>query len=289
MNIFLDPQFDLNNLIKTSYNLLIHLKRSFKVKFVLSMLIGLGLAVSAQAAQEKRKVAQEKVTCVPLGIPFNVFNEGESSTYTAEELKMLRNSIYAQLGFKFKDAKVTEEMTKRGCLKTDRTYSSDSLQKVDKQNISLLKSMENSLREDDAMADFQGSWDKAAKSAKTRSKMLTGQYCYLHDSGGKYFGILYFNDAKSVSGMMNLNKPSWADFLSAEERSSYMNSVAYKELDTTSAGFLDYTTKGSWTVGADGNVLLTINADKKAIKGGVIKVTAPNFKSQRMLECQLAK
>lgn len=259
------------------------------MKFLLSMIIGLGFAFSAQAAQEKRKVAQEKVTCVPLGIPFNIYNDGDSSTYTAEELKMLRNSIYAQVGFKFKDSKVTEEMSKRGCLKTDRTYSSDSLQKLDKQNISLLKSYEKSLREEEAMADFQGSWDKAAKQPKTRGKLLTGQYCYLHDASGKYFGILYFVDGTTVSGMMNVNKPSWADFVSEEERASYMNSVAYKELDTTSAGFLDYTTKGSWGVSSEGHVQVTIATQKKSIKAGVVAVSAPNFKTQRMLECKLAK
>ncbi len=257
------------------------------MNFLISMFIGLGLAFSVKAAQNKRKVAQEKVICVPLGVPFNVYNDDDRSTYTAEELNFLRNSIYAQLGFKFSSSRISEEMAKRGCLRTNVTYSADKLQKVDKQNISLLKSLETSLKEEEAMADFQGSWDKAAKSATERSKLLIGQYCYLHQADGKYFGILYFNTSTSVSGMMNLNKPSWADFVSAEERASYLNSLAYKELDTTSAGFLDYTTKGSWMVAADGNVQLTINADNKPIKSGIVNVTAPNFKSRRMLECKL--
>lgn len=259
------------------------------MKFVLSMILGLGLAISAQATQEKRKVAQEKATCVTLGAPFNIYNDGDNSSYTADELNMLRNSIYAQLGFKFKSAKVAEEMTKRGCLKADRIYTSDSLQKVDKQNISLLKIWENSLREEDAMSDFQGSWDKAAKSARTRSKLLTGNYCYLSDAAGLYFGILYFNDGKNVNGMMNLNKPSWADSLSEDERGSYLNSIAYKELDTTSATFLDYTTKGTWSVGAAGQVLLSINSEHKNVKNAVVNVSSARYKITRMLDCKLAK
>lgn len=40
------------------------------MKFLTSMIIALGLAFFAQVAQEKRKVAQEKLTCVALGVPF---------------------------------------------------------------------------------------------------------------------------------------------------------------------------------------------------------------------------
>lgn len=258
------------------------------MKLFLSLLIGLGLTAAAQAADAKRKVAQAKMTCVPLGISLNLGYETDELTYTADELAMLRNSIFAQMGFKFQTPHIAVEMERRGCLNKDVTYSADKLQEVDKTNVSRLKAMEEALRESEVAMDFEGAWNKTSKS-RERAKLLVGNYCYLSDVAGKYFGIIYFDSNKQLSGMMNLNKPSWAETLTDKEKAFYNNSVAYKELDTTSAVLLDYATKGSWLVADSGKAQVTINSSHKNVKNAVVNITSAHYKNSRMLDCQLAR
>ncbi len=256
------------------------------------------ISVVAAAKAADRKVAQ-KVECVPLGVPFNVFSENTDSVdYTLEEFRMLRNSIYAQVGFKFKSAAVTNEMTKRGCLRADAKYTPESLQPVDKKNASLIKSWERTLKELVVMDDFAKDWAKGEKSVSARTKLLAGNYCYLSDAKDRYFGILFFGMNKTaggsdLNGMMNLDKPSWADPMSDEERAAYQSNIKYKELDTTSATILDYATKGTWVIkepkAGQTQLQITINSDRKKIVNGAVDVTVPNYKDTHMLECKLTQ
>lgn len=256
------------------------------MRLLITTIVGLSLTISAQATEPKSKISQEKINCVPTGIPLNLVDEG---TYSAEELNMLRNSIYAQVGFKFNTPKIADEMARRGCLKTDKKFTADSLDKVDKKNASLLKDLEQSLLDQSGWTDFQGSWEKAAKSEKKRADLLTFKYCFLSDAAGKYIGILNFGENKKLSGMMDVNKPSWGESLPAEQRNAYINGVANKELDSTAASFvLDYSTKGSWSVSSDGQPKISIAA-KNNIKDVGVTISSPNYAVNGMLDCKLTK
>lgn len=254
------------------------------------------MSFSAFGAEKKRKVAQEKLSCAPLGLALNIADE---EGYTADDFRMLRNSIYAQFGFKFKSSEVANEMVKRGCQKTEIVFSDDKVQGVDKQNVRYLKMWEQAMNEADKMTNFQSAWDKAASSPRKRAKLLANNYCYLSDAKGKYFGILYFSADKSVSnyelkGMMNLEKPTWAEPMTDKERAEYQNSVAYKTLDTTSAVVLDYSTKGLWTINDTrtpnlGQLQINMATDHKTVKNALAVVTSAKYKETRMLDCKLAE
>ena len=275
------------------------IKRSFSVKILISICLSLGLISAVAIAKPADRKLAQKVECVPLGVPFNVFSENTDSVdYTLEEFRMLRNSIYAQVGFKFKSAAVINEMTKRGCLRADAKYTPESLQPVDKKNASLIKSWERSLKESADMEDFAGAWAKAAKSVSERTKLLGGHYCYISDAKDKYFGILYFGMSKAaggsdLNGMMNLEKPSWADPMSDEERAAYKSNIKYKELDTTSATILDYATKGTWAIkepkAGQTQLQISISSDHKKVANGAVEVTAENYKNGHILDCKLTQ
>ena len=273
--------------------------KEFSVKIFISMILGLTfISTIAVAAPAKRKIAQ-KVECVPMGIEFDIYaGQGDNLDYSTEELKMLRNSIYAQVGFQFKSAAIANEMLKRGCSQPNAKYRPQDLKPVDKKNARNLKSFERSAKEFDQMNDFAGAWDKSANSPTDRAKLLASNYCYLSDANQKYFGILFFESDKSGSGfelkgMMNLAKPSWAEQLSEAERQVYLSNIKYRELDTTSANVLDFQTKGSWAVSsareASGQVQITLKSDHKNMSDSRVNITAPNYKDSHMLECQLAQ
>ncbi len=267
------------------------------MKILISVLVGLSfLSFSAVGAEKKRKVAQEKSSCVPLGAPLLVTGD---EGYTAEEFRMLKNSIYAQFGFKFKSSEVANEMAKRGCFKTDMVFSEDKVQGVDRQNARMLKVWEQTMNESDQMTNFQGDWDKAASSPRKRAKLLAHHYCYLSDAKNTYFGVLYFTPNKTagafeLNGMMNLEKPTWAEPMTDKERAEYQYSVAYRTLDTTSAVILDYASKGTWAINDTrtknlGQLQITINSDHKNVKNLLVDVTSAKFKEARMLDCKLAE
>lgn len=266
------------------------------MKNLISVLISFSfISVTATAASKKRKLAQAKVQCVELDKPFDVYANSDSVEYTVDEFRMLRNSIFAAHGFKFKSAAVTEEMARRGCTKIGET----PLSSIDKKNVKYIKNFERSLKEEDNMANFMENWAKTP--AHKRAAMLSGNYCFLTDSKSThndYLGLVFFNADKNsgnrqLDGMMDINKPSWAEPISKGEQAEYTNSIVYKEIDTTAAvSLLDYPTKGSWrieTASKDkGELFITIEAKSRDVKDKQVKISAENYKEKGMLTCTVA-
>ena len=68
-----------------------------------------------------------------MGVEFDIYaGQGDRLDYSTEELKMLRNSVYAQVGFQFKSVAITNEILKRGCLQPNAKYRPQDLKPVDK-------------------------------------------------------------------------------------------------------------------------------------------------------------
>lgn len=254
------------------------------MKLILSIMLCLGLTTTVVQAKEKRKVAEAKVTCVPLDKEFIVDYDHE---YSAQELNLLKNSIYAQRGFVFKDQEIAKAMDTRGCT-VKMAFSYDKMTSWDKKNVMMLKALE----EQELGEDFQRPF-RDAKTPRDRAVVLIGHYCYLTDAAGKYIGILNFGAHKVLNGMMNLDAPTLAsDGFSPEDKAAYGDMIKKRELDSTSASFvLDYGTKGNWlaTDDKEGVQITITTADSKSLKEASVKITTSKYRQTGMLACQLAK
>ena len=219
----------------------------------------MGSNVFSNNIDNSRAVAQQRVQCIPLGVPLTITQE---ENYTIDELKMLRNSIFAQLGFKFKSQDVVDEMTRRGCLRSDLEFSADKLQTIDKKNVLILKGWEAGLEETNQALVFQMEWKKSASNPVARAKLLAESYCFLNDQTGKYFGIIHFGSGKSktthpLNGMMSVDRPTWAKGYSKYVTPSEKDAVAFT-VKAKQDGFLYVFNRGS-----DGS-LMQIYPNKKS-------------------------
>ncbi len=232
--------------------------------------------------------------CISLNTPLNL---GDNQGYTAADFRSLRNSIFAQHGFKFEDKEVNDEMAKRGCLKPEVVYTPDKLTSIDKKNVALLKQWETQALETDPAAQFEHDWKKSHLSPRARALLISQHYCYLSETDGKKIGIIYFDyksraKTQNLRAMMNLSMPTWAKGLDKSERASMKTMVSQGTADTTSMYSLELKTKGNWIVSDSGStdsgsVKITLETENKKMILSKIKISAENIASSGMLSCQL--
>ncbi|MBC7420248.1 MAG: YARHG domain-containing protein [Bdellovibrio sp.] len=256
-----------------------------KMTFAALLITGL-TAVAApvkKTHKQNRKVAQQSVSCVPLNKTFDMFE----NDLTLEEAKALRNSIFAQYGYKFTDEAVTTEMKTRGCLKENLTYSYSNLTAIDKTNIKNLKYLESNLQ----VADFDKVWPKA--KAKTRAAMLKDQYCHVSDENDMgratilHFSAKKNSDGKFILGGLVQIKKLKADMPSNEDedngKSVTLDSTGIRGLDSTSLSVVEMTSFGTWMVDSSGDVKISL----KPLKASGVKIDGGNYKDRSVLDCTL--
>lgn len=246
-----------------------------------------------------RKVAQEsKVSCVPLGQPFLGIYDEENGTYnyTSTELRVLRNSIFAQYGYPFVDKELDAELKTRKC-DAQKGYNYKKMAKVDKENVVLIKYYEEELKAAEKKANFNAEWDKADGS--TREGILKSHYCYLSNPEGKLVGVIYFNNKKYkakkkeqagggktyvLEAMMNVDKPNWAAKV-GEYEEKYTDRLRKREMDASEFGWLfDYNISGTWG-------LIGKNVVVEGIYPHVagVSVSGEHFAKQDALDCKLSR
>lgn len=279
------------------------------MQFIISCLIGLvfvfnfttqSFAVDKNSKDEpKRNVAQTfstttgeyKGKCIPLEVKnLQLFNEHDEYIYTKEEMRMLRNSIYAQYGYPFKDQIIKAEMEKRGCKKSLSNLSYKKISHLDIKNIRLIKSYEEYLKSDLRRNKFDEQWNTEDKEG--RIDMVKGHYCYLiQKNENSLKGVINFNSKKQKDGhykldtMMSPDNPKWAVNPGPEEEKEYKNKLNKRELDMTDLGSLfDYEASGSWFVGDDKNVRVTIGQIK--LNDQIIEISGELYKEKEILVCK---
>jgi len=264
---------------------------------------GLLLATFLQAGETKmnpssmdRKVAQEsKVLCVPLGQAFSGIYDEETHkyNYTSSELRVLRNSIFAQYGYPFVDKELAKELETRKC-EVQKGLNHKKLAKVDKENVALIKYYEEEIKEAERKANFNAGWANA--DAKKREGIVKSHYCYLNNTQGNLVGVIYFNNRKDkknknvkgnayvLDAMMNVDKPNWASQMGDHEN-EYKNKLHNREMDVTDLGSLfDYNISGTWYLVGKNVVIEGIykQAEEVAVSG-------EHFAKQDALDCRLIR
>lgn len=210
--------------------------------------------------------------CVPLGEPFRVYDDNFELIYKSlHNLRLLRNSIFAQYGYPFEDKMLADLLKNRGCIKQDgRDYK--KMDRVDKVNVSIIKGAEEDLKINEFKENFQATWNEA--DSKTRESLLKDHYCYLSDSANKIMGVIFFTVEKQkvsfkLRAMMDTKK------------------LKNKELDRTElGGVVDDATAGTWRIE---NSIVSIALPKSDIKNSTITVSGEHFKDQEVLNCKLTK
>lgn len=256
-----------------------------KASVVAALVTGLNAQAASHKLQKKNRSAASKVTCVALNKKF-VYDE----EYTLEEVKALRNSIFAQYGYEFTNPEMVREMKKRGCLKTDVVYNEvSSLTEIDKQNVAMLKSIETELSEYAPM-DFTAEWAKADSSKRT--ELLQGSYCHVHSVvDDTYYGILNFGSKKRTSGfsLLGMLDPSKAKYKHQDSTSvSYIDSTSLRSVDSTSVYDVELPSRGTWKVDSKGNVKVSMSALNKKSEV-TVAIYSNNYASTRMLECKVER
>lgn len=179
-------------------------------------------------------------------------------------------------------------MKKRGCQKSNTAYDPQKIMPQDKANIDSLIKFENNLSQDEDQ--FNKWWKNYKHSPAKRAELLSSRYCYLSDSK-KYFGILYFKEGKGtknlkLSGMMSIQNPTWsgADSSYSHESRNDHQLVSGKQLDSTSAGELDYKTKGTWSI-VDGNLIISIKSKYRDLVEAKVLPSAKQVEYGKLLDC----
>ncbi len=250
---------------------------TFKITVAAILLTGLcATAATTKSSKKQARTAANIGGCVDLNKVFTL-NEDVS----LEELQALRNSIFAQHGYKFTDAGVAAEMKTRNCSREDVTYAYSKLSDIDKKNIKMFKSLEAEKKE--ALAyDFDKSWAKA--SAKIRSEMLDNQYCHVLTEEMGQASVLFFSKKKNsdgqfiLSGLINAKK---AKYINEEGEKKTIDSTGIAGLDSTSISTLEMTANGSWMVDAQGNIKTSI----KPLKASAVKIYGTDYANSRILTC----
>jgi hypothetical protein len=274
-----------------------------KYKVVFAGIFALSFVLAKDS--KPRKVAEEIPVCIPLGKPLEIPSE---AGYTAEELNLLKNSIFAQYGFKFKDKKIEDEMVKRGCQKDNVAFDARKIDPIDRKNAAELSSMEDDSRFRDPAGAFKKDWSNSMGNPKKRRDLISRSYCFLSDSNDKYFGIVYFGTEKakrgfSLKGMMDLANPTWIGYVNPadeqDEESRAMQAeeskrLASKVFDTTAIHSLDFQTNGSWTVNSTksdkaGLIQITMNTKHKNMKNAFLDIDTDGYNTTNILNCKLVE
>lgn len=285
----------------------------FKVIFISILMASFVFAKEAERKETERKdavprkVAQSAPACIPLG---QSWEAPLDAGYSPEEINLMKNSIYAQYGFKFKDKKIADEMVRRGCQKDNVTFDAKKIDPIDKKNADYLNEMEENAKFQDPGGVFKKDWANAEGNPKKRKELISNSYCYLSDSSNKYFGIVLFTSKKSknglyLSGMMDVTKPTWKepykpskneDAESAAESREWEASegkrIADKVSDTTSMQSLAFKSSGSWTINSSktdkaGKVQITMNTKHKDMKNAFVEVDTDGYNQSNILNCKL--
>ena len=266
-----------------------------KINFVrLTMTAILFVGLNSVAAETNKSIkparkAASKVSCVELDKPFDGIEQ-----YTLEESESLRNSIFAQYGYKFTNPKIAAEMKSRGCLKEEVTYKYANLTETDKTNVKAFKAYEQTLK-NNSEDDFVSSWKKSATKPKERQALLQNAYCVVKKSdeyGDTYLGLLQFGDQANkdqkfkLSGLFDLTN---AKYINAEGNSVALDSTSLAYFDSTSAMSVELKSHGTWFVDKSGNVVASINPVTKAGSSVKLEIGTEDFKTTNMLSCKVAK
>lgn len=255
------------------------------VKLVCSAALLVSLSAKAEdkkSAKPARKVAS-KVSCVELNTPFD---GNDLTQYSLEEVEALRNSIFAQYGYKFTNASIAAEMKSRGCYK-EAVYNYKNLTEVDKQNVRMFKGQEEALKSEEAT--FEKSWSKA--NAKQRKELLSYKYCHLVKDEETFVGTIHFSNLKKdknfeLSGLFNLKGLKYED---QEGKTHKLDSTALRSLDSTSLQSIEYPVKGIWTINDKGDVSVSIAGATKGSEFKKITIDSTRYETSGVLGCQLAK
>lgn len=280
------------------------------MQLVMSFLIGVVFVInySSQSfaadkktkTEPKRNVAQEvskpqgpfKGKCIPLGeTKLQLFDdETYQYLYDLEEMRMLRNSIFAQYGYPFKDQAIIAEMKRRQCTQKDSGLDYNKMSALDTNNVRLLKSHEEYFSSDLRKNDFDKQWKVESKEG--HFEMVKGHYCYLTQKGDqKLKGVIYFNSKKQkgstykLEAMMNTDKPDWAVIPGSDSiAKEYKEKLNSKDFDMTDLGStFEYNHSGSWTIEADKLVHIKLPDDK--IDNATVQVSGEHFKDKEVLFC----
>lgn len=259
------------------------------IKLSFATVLLTSLVVTAAPKNPGKKLVRTPTSesgCVELNVPFK---KDDSSDYTLSQLQALRNSIYAQYGYKFKQQDVSQEMAKRGCLKDDVTYSYANLSAVDKKNIQYIKAMESDLKDSEGV-DFDKSWGRA-RSSKDRKELLKYKYCNVYKNDGSYLGLLHFGAkaAKAgsllLTGLLDFKKTKWTD---ESGEATEIDGTAVQSLDATSVQSLNLSINGTWSVDASGSVQVDIDRIAKSDKAQ-LKISGSRYNETSILTCEIAK
>ena len=247
--------------------------------------------ISVFAAPEKkaeRKVAQEtKVTCAPLEKELTIYKDDGSLLYNFDELGLLRNSIFYQYGYSFKNTEIQKEIEALGCPPIDSTRKVSTMGDIDKANVKQIKEAEEKLR-NELNLNFNKDWKNASINKKV--KMLKESYCYLFAASKTLLGIINFGNLRKLgryelNAMMDVTNPTWIDGFSEDDKKNYKNRLDKLEFDSTSMSFLlEYPTKGTWYVGKS-DVFINIGTMKDA----KISIDGTTFNSTGVYNCKLLK
>jgi hypothetical protein len=230
-----------------------------------------------KAAPRKGRIPASDFQCVPLNVPY-VLDESQAIELT--EVTMLRNSIYAQYGYKFKNAYIAQTMVDLGCQNTTAVYNPTKLTAIDKQNVSMLKRVEAEMKGNQS-AHFVADFKKA--TAAQRAEMISGNYCQLYSSkgDGSYIGIISFTSNGHLVGTVD-GKGRVRD-----DGTSFTNvdSTTMQSFDTTSMYGLEFPAKGKWGIDGSGDLTISISPVGSNLK---VTLTDSEYLRTSMLECTVA-
>jgi hypothetical protein len=248
---------------------------------ILGALLGfnsLGLAKN-DAKSTARKIAQQaSVKCVPLGSKFSIDNlkkelgpssEEDGLFYQIQEAQNLKNSIFAQYGFEFKNPDVKQEMTARACLK-DIKYNYSAMPEIDRQNIHALSDLVSEYKETQGK-QFDKLWKRYAKQKNQKEllNLVNGNYCVFSTDGINPKAVFYFSEDGTVKIASNLK------------------GVDTTSLDRTSIVDVNLSTKGTWSIVKSE---LFISADTLKMKNVKISITERfNYQDTDVLDCTSKK
>ncbi len=241
----------------------------------------------ASTKNQARKVAS-KAQCVPLNKPF----EFEMYELTYEDASALKNSIYAQYGFKFSDSNVAKEMKARGCQAEGKTYQYSELTSIDKKNIKTLKYIASELR-GSSEKSFNDQWKSA--NSRERTRLLMYNFCHVYDIAGQddanFLGILHFGKKEksskfSLKGLVDLTN------IKAENEDGQpltLDATTVRSLDATSLHLVQMIAEGHWAVQDNGQVMTEMIAIKKGSKVSKLKIDGSGLQDSGILRCDVVK